>query len=68
MADHGFENKPKWKKVYKSSPFLAFFAWRTTEEIYLKFSNKLFGWKITDFISFLPKQEWVECLKKNKMQ
>jgi hypothetical protein len=23
MADHGFENKQKWKKVYKSSPFLA---------------------------------------------
>jgi hypothetical protein len=41
----------------------SYFARRTTEEISLKFKNKLCCKKV-HFILFAHKQEWLECLSK----
>jgi len=40
MADCSFENKQKWKKVYKSSP-IAIVTVGPPEEMLVKFSNTL---------------------------
>jgi hypothetical protein len=44
VADCGFENKQKWKKVYKSSPLLAILPEGPPEENPFKFNNKLCGY------------------------
>ncbi len=50
------------KGVQKLTP-PSYFAWRTTEEIPLKFNSKLFGYFL-HFILFLHRQEWPECVSK----
>ncbi len=42
MADHSFEND-KNEKRYTKGPPPKYFAWRTSEEIPLKFNYKLCG-------------------------
>jgi hypothetical protein len=62
MADSGFENKQKWKEVYKSSPLLAILL----EGPQKKFLQNLIMNYVVNLFLFLHRQEWLECSSKIK--
>jgi hypothetical protein len=68
MADHGFENNQKWKKVYKSSLLPAILPEGPPEEIPLKFNNKLCGKFFLIFYFVSTSARMARMFIKNKMQ
>ncbi len=57
MADHGFENKQKWKKAVQNSPLLAILHEGPQKKLFQNLN-------INYVVNFLQKQEWLEFLSK----